>query len=255
MGHQISRHYIVRYLIFLKSVTPFWFAYISAPWYCTDMYSRWIALGTKRLEGIKSNRVLHKSKLNIRILFLISWKFVIIFNYFKVFVPSLSSSLFFSSLETNKSSVRFVVSVFLVFQPQHHIWYFRESSRINLGGNLSISTSTWRENQLKNEYHSTLKSTKEKGDKPFPKYLNLESYSRLMKDKHKRTKLSKSDGDQFQCCYNNKGYCRFGKQCRYKHYKERCKIRIYREKECPFRHPQNISVMSKIHLRYTWKMP
>ena len=43
MGHQITRRHIVQYLIFFKSVTPFLFAYISAPWYFTRkfLYFRW----------------------------------------------------------------------------------------------------------------------------------------------------------------------------------------------------------------------
>ena len=38
MEHQISRHWIAQYSKMLKSDTPFKFAYISAPWYWTEMF-------------------------------------------------------------------------------------------------------------------------------------------------------------------------------------------------------------------------
>ena len=54
----------------------------------------------------------------------------------------------------------------------------------------------------------------------------------------KLTKTSDSDLNLLQCQHNNKGYCKFGLQCRYQHYNEICEKKICRTKECPARHPK-----------------
>ena len=41
----------------------------------------------------------------------------------------------------------------------------------------------------------------------------------------------------FQCYHNNRGYCSFGDQCRYQHFKQICSKNICTERECNKRHP------------------
>ena len=42
----------------------------------------------------------------------------------------------------------------------------------------------------------------------------------------------------FQCQHNNRGYCKFGDQCRYQHFTEACKNRVCKIKDCRYRHPK-----------------
>ena len=43
----------------------------------------------------------------------------------------------------------------------------------------------------------------------------------------------------FQCQHNNRGYCKFGDKCRYRHFTKICTNRICKLKECRFRHPRS----------------
>ena len=52
------------------------------------------------------------------------------------------------------------------------------------------------------------------------------------------TKKSESNMNYFQCQHNNKGYCKFGHQCRYQHFNQICEKKVCRENECPSRHPK-----------------
>ena len=47
----------------------------------------------------------------------------------------------------------------------------------------------------------------------------------------------KQNRNNFQCYYNNKGYCKFRSECCYQHYKESCQKTICKDQECKFRHP------------------
>ena len=52
------------------------------------------------------------------------------------------------------------------------------------------------------------------------------------------TKSRLTDRNNFQCQHNNRGYCKFGDKCRYKHFTKTCTKRVCRSKECAFRHPK-----------------
>ena len=41
----------------------------------------------------------------------------------------------------------------------------------------------------------------------------------------------------FHCYHNNRGYCSFRDQCKYKHFKDICSRTVCRERECEKRHP------------------
>ena len=41
----------------------------------------------------------------------------------------------------------------------------------------------------------------------------------------------------FHCYHNNRGYCSFRDQCRYRHFKDICSKNVCRERECEKRHP------------------
>ena len=43
--------------------------------------------------------------------------------------------------------------------------------------------------------------------------------------------------NMFQCYHNNRGYCSFGDQCKYRHFKDICGRTVCRERECNKRHP------------------
>ena len=43
--------------------------------------------------------------------------------------------------------------------------------------------------------------------------------------------------NMFQCYHNNRGYCSFGDQCKYRHFKDICSRTVCRERECNKRHP------------------
>ena len=60
----------------------------------------------------------------------------------------------------------------------------------------------------------------------------------MMEKKKMLTKKSESNMNYFQCQHNNKGYCKFGHQCRYQHFNQICEKKVCRENECPSRHPK-----------------
>ena len=60
----------------------------------------------------------------------------------------------------------------------------------------------------------------------------------MMEKNPKLTKISAPDLNLFQCQHNNKGYCKFGLQCRYQHYNKICEKKICKLKECQARHPK-----------------
>ena len=43
---------------------------------------------------------------------------------------------------------------------------------------------------------------------------------------------------QYQCYHHNRGYCKFGEQCRFPHFEDICPRNICRVKECKKRHPK-----------------
>ena len=62
--------------------------------------------------------------------------------------------------------------------------------------------------------------------------------SMMMENNGMLTTESQSDLNNFQCQHNNKGYCKFGIQCRYQHYSKICEKKFCKTKECPSRHPK-----------------
>ena len=43
---------------------------------------------------------------------------------------------------------------------------------------------------------------------------------------------------QFKCYHHDRGYCKFGEQCHYQHFREICQNRNCKLKECRKRHPK-----------------
>ena len=52
------------------------------------------------------------------------------------------------------------------------------------------------------------------------------------------TKVATGNKPLFQCYYNNVGFCKFGDQCSFQHFYQKCPKKICREIECRYRHPR-----------------
>ena len=54
----------------------------------------------------------------------------------------------------------------------------------------------------------------------------------------KLTKVVTENKNIFQCYYNNVGFCKFGDECRFQHFYQKCPKKICREIRCRNRHPK-----------------
>ena len=72
-----------------------------------------------------------------------------------------------------------------------------------------------------------------------------------MENKPKATKSKHRN--QFQCYFNNTGYCKFGEVCHFQHFHEPCPKRLCRDKRCRFRHPKTCKFGEKCKF-YKWKI-
>ena len=52
------------------------------------------------------------------------------------------------------------------------------------------------------------------------------------------TKVVSENRNQFQCYFNNIGYCKYGNQCKYQHYADICQKNICTDSKCKSRHPR-----------------
>ena len=54
----------------------------------------------------------------------------------------------------------------------------------------------------------------------------------------KLTKDVTENRNIFQCYYNNVGFCKFGNECRFQHFYQKCPKKICRDRSCRNRHPK-----------------
>ena len=62
--------------------------------------------------------------------------------------------------------------------------------------------------------------------------------SAMMIEDSKLTKVVTENRNIFQCYYNNVGFCKFGNECRFQHFLQKCPKKICREISCRNRHPK-----------------